>query len=235
MKKYDKSEEEKSQLGQEVGAKFDGGKSRWDLIPADVMLEVSREYATFKSLHKQEAQIKTYRGKMLFHYANGMEAAWSFWNMEKETPDQAPFRKPMIFAIVSFIHLLDLAIISGEATTAFKEREKLYEMEVPNASSFYLMPYRVINYLGDIYLYGCKKYDENNWRKGMEWGKIFAAFNRHSGQWQNGEDMDGESGMHHLGHSLWQLFCLRWFETYKPDYDDRWLISNPKKLGVMNQ
>jgi hypothetical protein len=235
MKEYDKTEEESSQLGQESGAKFDAGKSRWDLIPADVMLEVSDEFATFKSLYQQESEIKTYRGKMLFHYSNGMETAWSFWNMEKETPGSTPLRKPLIFSIVSYIHLLDLALLLNESNTQFKDRERLYEMEVPNTSAFYLIPYRVIDYLGEIYLYGCKKYDENNWRKGMEWGKIFAAFNRHSGQWHGGEDIDGESGMHHIGHSLWQLFCLRWFETYKPDYDDRWETENLEKLGVMNQ
>jgi len=218
MNEYEKSEQEKSQLGKETGAKFDQGKSRLDLIPADVLLEVSGEFGLIKSLYDEEKRIKNDRGKKLFHYSNGMEAAWNFWNMQKP-----PLYKnsSLLFSIVSYIHLLDLCLIDNDLD--LRVRDLMHETEVPNTSAFYLIPYRVLNYLGDIYLYGCNKYDENNWRKGMEWGKIFAAFNRHSGQWYNGEDLDKESGMHHIGHALWQLFCLSWFEKWKPDYDDRWI------------
>lgn len=221
MKEYERTEEELAQLGQETGTKFDEGKSRWDLIPADVMLELGQQFATFKGLYEMETKIEDYRGKMLFHYSNGMEAVWSFWNREKEVPFSSAVREPLIFAMISYIHLLDLALINEEEESLDK-RDELYKMEIPDTSAFYLMPYRVINYVGDIYLYGCNKYDEDNWRKGMKWGKIFAAFNRHSGQWYGGEDGDKESGMHHLGHALWQLFGLRWYEKYAPDFDSRW-------------
>jgi hypothetical protein len=221
MKDYDKSEEEKSQLGQETGAKFDAGKSRWDLIPADVMLELGQQFESFKGLYEKETKIEEYRGKMLFHYSNGMEAAWNFWNCSKNVPYSSAVREPLVFAIISYIHLLDLALID-EDEGLMHARDNLYKMEVPDTSAFYLIPYEVINYVGDIYLYGCKKYDENNWRKGMLWGKIFAAFNRHSGQWYGGENFDQESGLHHLGHAIWQLFGLRWYEKHSPDFDDRW-------------
>jgi hypothetical protein len=89
-----------------------------------------------------------------------------------------------------------------------------------------------MNYVGDIYLYGCKKYDEENWRKGMKWGKLFAAFNRHSGQWYNGENIDQESGMRHLGHAIWQLFGLRWYEKHTPDFDTRWQYEVITSVGA---
>ncbi len=221
MNEYDKTEEEKAQLGQASGAKFDQGKSRWDLIPADVLLETSQQSHIFKGLYEKETKISSYHDKMIFHYSNGMEAAWNFWAMRDDVPFTAAGNNPLVFAIVSYVHLLELALIKDD-DQAISARQRLYEREIPDTSGFYLLPYRVINYVGEIYLYGCIKYDENNWRKGMPWGKIFAAFCRHSGQWYDGEDMDKESGMHHLGHALWQLFGLRWYEQYTPKFDDRW-------------
>jgi hypothetical protein len=222
MNEYEKTEEEKSQLGQSIGAKFDDGKSRWDLIPADVLLEVSKEVPTFLGLFQKEKKLKTFEEKMMFYYSNGMEAAWLFWNGINETPFNAGVRTPLVFSIINYIHLLDLCLIYEEHDKNLDPRIQLYNMDIPDSGGMYLLPYKVIDYLGLIYLYGCKKYDENNWRKGMPWGKIFAAFNRHSGQWHGGEAYDKESGMHHIGHALWQLFGLRWYEQYTPVFDDRW-------------
>ena len=223
MNEYEKTEEEKAMLGQEVGAKYDKNKSRWDLIPADVMLEVCKEVPTFTGLYRKEENLKSFEEKMMFHYSNGMEAAWMFWNNLEETGFSAGVKTPLVFSIISFIHLLDLSLIYEEHDKNLEPRTQLYNMQIPDAGAMYLMPYKVIDLLGLIYLYGCKKYDENNWRKGMKVGKIFAAFNRHSGQWHGGEIYDKESGMHHIGHSLWQLFALRWYQKYKPEFDDRWI------------
>lgn len=236
MKEYEKSEEEAAQLGQETGAKFDGGKSRWDLMPADVLIELTKEFTTFTGLFELEYKLETWDEKMIFHYSNGMEAAWNFWNGTEEIPLSAGVKNPLIFAAISYIHLLDLCLIfeKEDRDKLLVERTVLFANVIPQASAMYLMPYRVLDYLGSIYLYGCNKYDENNWRKGMKWGKIFGAFCRHSGQWHGGERFDKESGMHHIGHALWQLFALRWYQKFKPDYDDRWIERNPEKLGVMN-
>lgn len=225
MNEYDKTKEEEAQLGQATGTKFDDGKSRWDLMPADVLLEIAGESTTIKGLYDMEARVNSIEGKMMFHYSNGMEAAFNWWARRSEVPMSAGTQNPLLFAAISFVHLLDLSLIYEEGEKNTSLRDKLYTLEIPNAGGFYMLPYKVLNYLGDIYLYGCQKYDENNWRKGMEWGKLFAAFCRHSGQWHGGEAYDKESGMHHIGHSLWQLIGLRWYEQYTPKDDDRW--SNP--------
>jgi hypothetical protein len=225
MNEYEKSEEEQAQLGQATGAKFDAGKSRWDLIPADVLLEIANEAPSLLGLYKKEEKLKTFEEKMMFHYSNGMEAAWMFWNNMDGTPLSGGVQQPLVFAIASYIHLLDLSLIYEEHGGDLEPRTRLYNLVIPNVNGMYLLPYKVIDYLGMIYLYGCKKYDENNWRKGMPWGKIFAAFNRHSGQWHSGEIYDKESGMHHIGHALWQLFGLRWYQQFTPEYDDRWISA----------
>ena len=231
MNEYEKSEEEKSQLGKKSGAKFDDSKSRWDLMPADVLLEISQEYTTFQGLYQKEQKIEGLKAKMLFHYSNGMECAWRFWNGERGNPFGVGVDSPLIFAAISYIHLFDLSLIYEQKNKLelLDQRASTYEYNISETSAFYLMPYRVLNYLGDIYLYGCKKYDANNWRKGLAWGRIFAAFCRHSGQWHGGEAYDKESGMHHLGHALWQLLGLRWYEKNTPKDDDRWI---PRTMEV---
>lgn len=234
MNEYDKTDKESEQLGQETGAKFDDGKSRWDLMPADVLLEIASEDTTIKGLYEVENRIADVKGKMMFHYSNGMEAAWNFWAGKEEVPMSAGTNNPLVFASISFMHLLDLCLMWEEDNEdGLLKRTELHKLEIPNAGGFYMMPYKVLNYLGDIYLYGCIKYDENNWRKGMSWGKLFGAFCRHSGQWHDGEDYDGESGMHHIGHSLWQLLGLRWYEKHKLDLDDRWKNEKEYKLTTL--
>ena len=226
MNQYERSEEEAATLGQEVAAKFDAGKSRWDLMPADIILEMANEDTTLKGLYDVERRISDIEAKMMFHYSNSMEAAWNWWGRVEKVPMSAGTQNPLIFSMISMVHLLDLSLIHEDGTEEdLAARNALYSLEMPNSGGFYMLPYKVLNYLGDVYLYGCEKYDDNNWRKGMRWGKFFAAFCRHAGQWHSGEILDKESGMHHIAHALWQLLALRWFEQYVTDKDDRW--SNP--------
>jgi len=84
-----------------------------------------------------------------------------------------------------------------------------------------LIPGYALNELAKIYTYGTKKYDDNNWRKGMKWGRIFGAMMRHAWAFWRGESLDPESGLHHLAHAAWQCFTLIEYEKTKPELDDR--------------
>jgi hypothetical protein len=51
-----------------------------------------------------------------------------------------------------------------------------------------------------VLMFGAKKYERNNWRKGHYTIQIFNALLRHLFAYIRGEDIDKESGLSHLGH-----------------------------------
>lgn len=75
--------------------------------------------------------------------------------------------------------------------------------------------------LGEILDFGAEKYEERNWEKGMSWGRVYAALQRHLWAWWNGEDNDAETGKSHLWHSACCLMFLLAYEQRKVGVDDR--------------
>jgi hypothetical protein len=84
-----------------------------------------------------------------------------------------------------------------------------------------LIPGYPLDELAKIYTYGTTKYDDNNWRKGLAWGRLFGAMMRHAWAFWRGQSLDPESGLHHLAHAAWQCFALMEYERTKPELDDR--------------
>lgn len=70
---------------------------------------------------------------------------------------------------------------------------------------------------------GAKKYSDNNWRKGYDWGLSYAALHRHLNQFWRGEDADEESGLPHLAHAMWHCMVLMVFsaDPHYQDFDNR--------------
>lgn len=75
--------------------------------------------------------------------------------------------------------------------------------------------------LAEHYGVGAEKYDDNQWRKGYEWSKSYAALQRHLTAWWGGEDIDAETGSSHLAAVAWHSFTLLTFIREQPDFDDR--------------
>jgi len=84
-----------------------------------------------------------------------------------------------------------------------------------------LIPGDSLDQLAHVYTYGASKYADNNWRKGMSWGRCFGAMMRHAWAWWRGEKLDEESGCHHLAMTAWYCFSLMNYEKTHPDKDDR--------------
>lgn len=89
------------------------------------------------------------------------------------------------------------------------------------------LPKESIEALSRHYGVGAKKYAAHNWRKGYEISKNYAAFHRHLASWNNGENIDEETGSPHIISSLWHVFTMIHFlfEINKgrlpKEYDDR--------------
>lgn len=64
-----------------------------------------------------------------------------------------------------------------------------------------LIPPELLTAIGSILTFGAEKYDDRNWEKGMDWGRVYGALQRHLWAWWNGEEFDPETGKSHLWHA----------------------------------
>lgn len=85
-----------------------------------------------------------------------------------------------------------------------------------------LMPPWAMEQIAKVYTYGTRKYDDDNWWKGMKWRKdVFGCIERHIKKWLRGEQLDDESGLHHLAHAAWNCIALMEYERNMIGTDDR--------------
>ncbi len=84
-----------------------------------------------------------------------------------------------------------------------------------------LLPPFALDELAQVYSFGAKKYARRNWEKGMNWCRIFAAIMRHSWAWMRGEDVDSETGLHHMAHAAFGCLALVEYHYTKAGKDDR--------------
>lgn len=74
----------------------------------------------------------------------------------------------------------------------------------------------------EVLTYGASKYDDRNWEKGIQYGRLIAAALRHIWSWVRGERNDPETGLHHLGHAGCDIMFLLTYELRgMKEFDDR--------------
>lgn len=84
-----------------------------------------------------------------------------------------------------------------------------------------LVPVEAVEALARAFGYGAKKYGEWNWSNGIAHMKFVGALKRHVDAYIKGEDIDAESGNHHLDHALASLAMLRTSIQYDIGEDNR--------------
>jgi hypothetical protein len=68
---------------------------------------------------------------------------------------------------------------------------------------------RFLEALAKVLTMGASKYGANNWKDVDDFeARYTAALHRHINQWQQGEELDQESGLHHLAHATCNLMFL---------------------------
>lgn len=72
-----------------------------------------------------------------------------------------------------------------------------------------------------VLAFGAEKYARHNWRKGMEWSRLVDAALRHLTAWNEGEDVDPETGISHLAHARCDLGFLIEYQAKQLGTDDR--------------
>jgi hypothetical protein len=83
-----------------------------------------------------------------------------------------------------------------------------------------LLPPEPIEELVKVYTMGAEKYADRNWEKGLSVMECFASIMRHSFAWLRGQTKDPESGLHHMGHVMWNAAAIVTF-YYRKMEDDR--------------
>jgi hypothetical protein len=99
-----------------------------------------------------------------------------------------------------------------------------------------LLPVGAKKAIAEVFDFGAKKYARHNWRNGFNYSRLIAAAERHLDAFNDGEDLDPESGKPHLAH----LGCcvLMLLESTIKGYgtDDRYkpekasTLANPDSL-----
>lgn len=84
-----------------------------------------------------------------------------------------------------------------------------------------LIPVVPLAELARVYTLGASKYTDRNWEKGMAWGRVYAALQRHAHAWWGGERDDQDDGQHHLASVAWCALALIEYERTHRELDDR--------------
>lgn len=69
--------------------------------------------------------------------------------------------------------------------------------------------------------FGAKKYEDDNWSKGLGVKGICESLLRHTFALLSGETNDPESGLPHVGHIQCNAMFLSHMMQFKPEFDDR--------------
>lgn len=83
------------------------------------------------------------------------------------------------------------------------------------------IPPEVLLEWGQVFTYGETKYFRDNWKRGNHWFEFYGSALRHILAFWQGEDIDPESGLHHLAHAIWNLGTLRYYQLHGLGEDDR--------------
>lgn len=73
-----------------------------------------------------------------------------------------------------------------------------------------------------VMTYGAEKYADYNWMDGFDWTILTDAAERHITSFNCGEDVDAESGLHHLAHAACCVMMLYEITQLCPEKDNRW-------------
>jgi len=75
-----------------------------------------------------------------------------------------------------------------------------------------LIPPEVMTAIAEVLTMGAVKYDDHNWREGIQYSRVVGALKRHLTAWEGGEVYDSESKLNHMAHVLCNAAFLITYE-----------------------
>ncbi len=94
-----------------------------------------------------------------------------------------------------------------------------------------------MNEIAQVMAFGAQKYSAHQWRAGMDWQRLIDAALRHITAFNDGEDLDPESGLSHMAHAACCVMFLLEYERTHREFDNRYHPEpvpdiNLRKLGL---
>lgn len=80
-----------------------------------------------------------------------------------------------------------------------------------------LVHYKSLEPLVEALEYGANKYAPDNWKKGLDKKEILDSTMRHISAVIDGEDLDPESKVKHIGHAMANLMFYEYFDNKKEE------------------
>ena len=108
-----------------------------------------------------------------------------------------------------------------DASSVIVENAKTGGKKETRLARFDLLPWDQLWHVAELYGKGAEKYDRWNWAKGYDWSLSLGAMGRHMAKFAVGEDIDEETGCHHLTSVIFHALALMQFGQTHPELDDR--------------
>lgn len=96
---------------------------------------------------------------------------------------------------------------------------------------FDLVPVFPMQAVAAVFTHGAAKYQDRNWEKGIDQGRLYAAALRHLLAFWGGETVDAESGLPHLAHAIVNCMMMIEMQAAFPSRDNRPRPSEIRKMG----
>lgn len=92
-----------------------------------------------------------------------------------------------------------------------------------------LLPSRALLAVAEVLGFGAEKYSPHNWRLGMSWSDTVGSIERHLLAFNDGEDLDQDSQLHHVAHAAAQSLYLLEFVLTGHGEDDRFNFEEAQR------
>ena len=87
---------------------------------------------------------------------------------------------------------------------------------------WHLVDYSSLESMVRVLEFGAEKYDSWNWTKGLSVTEMCESLMRHTFAFMQGEDLDPETQLSHMGHVMCNAMFIEHMMKYRPDMDDRY-------------
>lgn len=95
-----------------------------------------------------------------------------------------------------------------------------------------LIPVEFMIGLGKALTFGAKKYDDHNFRKGIQLSRLLDAAERHLKLESVGVETDRDSGLPHWAHAAASLAMYAFIKKWHKDMDDRYKYTDEQKEDI---